>query len=116
MLFHNIGNNKKTEARAWRIRNILSTIKLIINKYSTSDEDEKVQLFEQAGRNFNITPISDWMASFTDEELENIMKEYPDLKDDWDDKYGDRINQLVLIGKNYRKQDILNSILECLEN
>lgn len=81
-----------------------------------SDEDAKVQLFEQAGRNFNVTPISDWMASFTDEELDNIMKEYPDLKDDWDEKYGDRINQLVLIGKNYRKQDILNSILECLEN
>lgn len=78
------------------------------------DEPDKIQLFEQAGRNFNITPLSEWMAAIPEEELNQIIENYPDLTDDWDKEYGDRINQLVLIGKNYRKSDILEKLVSCL--
>ncbi len=78
------------------------------------DEPDKIQLFEQAGRNFNITPLSEWMAAIPEEELNQIIENYPDVTDDWDKEYGDRINQLVLIGKNYKKSDILERLMACL--
>ena len=79
-----------------------------------ADDDTHIQLFEQAGRNASITEMSEWMASYPQEELDVMFENYPDLKDDWDEKYGDRINQLVFIGKGYRKPDILEKLQSCL--
>ena len=46
--------------------------------------------------------------------MDAILESYPDIKDDWDETYGDRINQLVFIGKGYRKADILKKLESCL--
>ncbi|MCR4605865.1 MAG: GTP-binding protein [Eubacterium sp.] len=77
-----------------------------------SDDDVHIQLFEQAGRNASVTEMSEWMAATPKEELDRILDDFPEIQDDWDDKYGDRINQLVFIGKDYTKSDILKR-LEC---
>ena len=79
-----------------------------------SDDEVHIQLFEQAGRNASITEMSEWMAFYPQEELDALVAEFPDLKDDWDKHYGDRINQLVFIGKNYTKADILSKLQSCL--
>ena len=79
-----------------------------------SDDDVHIQLFEQAGRNASVTELNEWLASCPPEEVEAIFENYPDLKDDWDDTYGDRINQLVFIGMNYKKADILARLESCL--
>ncbi|MBQ1536813.1 MAG: GTP-binding protein [Ruminococcus sp.] len=79
-----------------------------------ADDDVHIQLFEQAGRNASVTELNEWLASCPQEEVEAILESYPDLKDDWDDKYGDRINQLVFIGKGYKKADILAKLESCL--
>lgn len=80
-----------------------------------SDEDKSIQLFEQAGRNASVTPISEWTAAAPKEELDALLKEFPDLMDDWDEKYGDRINQVVFIGKDYKKSDIMERLQAALE-
>lgn len=36
-------------------------------------------------------------------------------KDDWDKRCGDRINQLVVIGKGFEKARIVSLLNECLE-
>ncbi|MCR4745122.1 MAG: GTP-binding protein [Lachnospiraceae bacterium] len=79
-----------------------------------SDDWDHVQLFEQAGRNSSITELSEWVSSWPEEELAPIVKDFPDLKDDWDDVYGDRCNQLVFIGKGYEKSDIVKLLYECI--
>ena len=79
-----------------------------------SDDNVHIQLFEQAGRNASVTELNEWLASCPEEEVEAILEAYPDIKDDWDDKYGDRINQLVFIGKGYKKADILTKLESCL--
>ncbi|MCR5105447.1 MAG: GTP-binding protein [Eubacterium sp.] len=81
-----------------------------------SDDDKHVQLFEQAGRNASITELSEWMAAWTNEELERIRNDFPDAFEDWDDEYGDRINQIVFIGKNYEKAEIEHMVNECLDD
>lgn len=79
-----------------------------------ADDDVHIQLFEQAGRNASVTELNEWLASCPQEELDMMFANYPDLKDDWDEQYGDRINQLVFIGKGYKKADILAKLENCL--
>ncbi len=81
-----------------------------------SDDDVHIQLFEQAGRNASVTEMTEWLAAIPKDELDALVEAYPDLMDEWDEKYGDRINQLVFIGKNYRKEAILQQLNSCLES
>ena len=55
------------------------------------------------------------MAAWSEEELTALEEDFPDLREDWDATYGDRINQLVFIGKGYEKQEILNLLNACIE-
>ncbi|MCR4834726.1 MAG: GTP-binding protein [Butyrivibrio sp.] len=81
-----------------------------------SDDWNHVNLFEQAGRNASITELSEWVSAWPEEELAPIAKDFPDLKDDWDEKYGDRCNQLVFIGKGYEKSEIVKKLYDCIES
>ena len=80
-----------------------------------SDDWDHVQLFEQAGRNASVTELSEWVSAWPDEELAPVLADFPDLRDDWDEVYGDRCNQLVFIGKGYEKAEIVKRIYECIE-
>ncbi len=80
-----------------------------------SDDWKHIQLFEQAGRNASITELSEWVSAWPEEELAPVIADYPDIKDDWDETYGDRCNQLVFIGKGYEKAEIVKLLNACLE-
>jgi G3E family GTPase len=80
-----------------------------------SDDWEHVQLFEQAGRNASITELSEWVSAWPKEELDKVVADFPDLTDDWDKTYGDRINQVVFIGKGFEKADIVKLLYDCIE-
>ena len=79
-----------------------------------SDDDVHVQLFEQAGRNAVVSKMSNWVASLSAEEQKNVFEEYPEVRDDWDEVYGDRMIQIVFIGKNIDKEHISAKISECI--
>jgi G3E family GTPase len=80
-----------------------------------SDDWKHVQLFEQAGRNASITELSEWVSAWTEDELDKLVNDYPDIKDDWDETYGDRCNQVVFIGKGYEKSEIVKLLYDCIE-
>ena len=80
-----------------------------------SDDNKHIQLFEQAGRNASITELTEWMAATPKEELDVLLSEFPEMQDDWDKTYGDRINQLVFIGKGYEKAEIVKQLAGCLD-
>ncbi len=77
-------------------------------------DDVHVHLFEQAGRNSSVTEVSNWVASMPPEEQEKVFEEFPDLKAEWHEKYGDRLNQLVFIGKDYDKDAFVKDLKACL--
>ncbi len=77
-------------------------------------DDKHIQLFEQAGRNSTVTEVSEWVASMPEEEQKAILKDFPDMLEEWDEKYGDRINQLVFIGKGYDKEKFLRELRDCI--
>ena len=80
-----------------------------------SDDWKHVQLFEQAGRNASITELSEWISAWPKEELDKVVSDFPDIKDDWDETYGDRCNQVVFIGKGYEKSEIVKLLYDCIE-
>ena len=78
------------------------------------DDDIHVHLFEQAGRNASVTSVSNWVASFSKEERERELADYPEAMTDWDEEYGDRLNQIVFIGKNINREKIIGLLEKCL--
>ena len=73
-----------------------------------------VQLFEQAGRNASITELSNWVAALPEEDQKEVFENYPEVLDEWDENYGDRMNQIVFIGKNYDKEKIISALDSCV--
>lgn len=73
-----------------------------------------VHLFEQAGRNSSITEVSNWVDSMPEEEKKAALEEFPELLDTWHEEYGDRLNQLVFIGRDYDKNAVLKKLQACL--
>ena len=78
------------------------------------DDDIHVQLFEQAGRNASVTIVSNWLAAFGEKERDREMREHPEIMEDWDEKYGDRLNQIVFIGKNLNRGQIISRLRTCV--
>ena len=80
-----------------------------------SDAPADMQLFEQAGRNCSVTEISVWVASLDSHDQQNVLENNPDIREKWDKTYGDRMNQLVFIGKDYDEALIRRQLSGCLE-
>jgi len=80
-----------------------------------SDDWNHVQLFEQAGRNASVTELSEWVSAWEEDELDKLVKDFPDIMDDWDETYKDRCNQVVFIGKGYEKAEIVKLLYDCIE-
>ncbi len=79
-----------------------------------SDDDIHVQLFEQAGRNSSITEVSNWIAAFNQKEQKEVFKEYPEVLEEWDVTYGDRMNQIVFIGRGFDEAKIRKQLEHCI--
>jgi G3E family GTPase len=71
-------------------------------------------LFSQAGPSIQLEPVSYWIASLPSEQQAQYFEENPELRDDWDEKYGDRKNELVLIGIDMDKNLVKASLERCL--
>ncbi len=71
-------------------------------------------LLSQAGPSVSIEPISYWVDSLSKREKERILKNNPNLREDWDESYGDRKTNLVFIGVDLPKEAIIKELDECL--
>ena len=72
-------------------------------------------LFEQAGKNVTLEVTSKWIAAYDMNKQEKILLQYPEVKKDWDPVYGDRINELVIIGKDYDMKKITELFDSCID-
>ena len=80
-----------------------------------SDADANVQLFEQAGRNSSVMTVAYWIDALEEKQKQEYLEYNPDVKEAWDDEFGDRVNQLVIIGKGYNKDAIQAELMKCLD-
>jgi len=78
------------------------------------DEPEICYVFEQAGRQVSLRNAGQWYATMPKDELEQLMSQQPDLRRDWDEQYGDRMQKLVFIGQHLDHQAITDALDFCL--
>lgn len=79
-----------------------------------SNDNDMSYLFEQAGRQMQLSQTGYWIATAPKEELRQIIAENPEIMDDWDEEVGDRMVKLVFIGKNMDKNKIISELNECI--
>ena len=80
------------------------------------DEPDTCYLFEQSGRQFNITNAGQWYATMPKDELEQFKERNPSVRKDWDEQYGDRMQKIVFIGQDMDRKAIEAELDKCLEN
>ena len=80
-----------------------------------AEEYDMCYLFEQAGRQFNMRQAGEWFATMPKEELMQMMANDAQLRHDWDDQYGDRMQKLVFIGQHMDKKAITEALDFCLQ-
>ena len=77
-------------------------------------EEEVCYVFEQAGRQVSLRNAGQWYATMPQDELQEMMMQNPQLRRDWDDQYGDRMQKLVFIGQHLDKEQITRDLDFCL--
>ena len=82
--------------------------------YFSNNRDMSI-LFEQAGRQKQLSQAGLWYATASEEELIKLMQEEPGLLRDWDEKYGDRMQKIVFIGQHLDKEQLTRDLDACLE-
>ena len=80
-----------------------------------AEEYDMCYLFEQAGKQFNLKRAGEWFATMPKEELMQLMADDAQLRHDWDDQYGDRMQKLVFIGQHLDTKAIKAALDKCLQ-
>ena len=79
-----------------------------------SDEQDVCYVFEQAGRQTTVRNAGSWFATMPKRELEMMLERDANLRRDWDEVYGDRMQKIVFIGQNLDKALIKKEMDACL--
>lgn len=80
-----------------------------------AEEYDMCYLFEQAGRQFNLRRAGEWFATMPKEELMQLMADDAQLRKDWNEQYGDRMQKLVFIGQHLDTQALKTALDKCLQ-
>lgn len=79
-----------------------------------ADEKDVSYIFEQAGKQIQASMSGKWVASATKAQQKELIRRNPKIKEDWDEKYGDRIDKIVIIGQDLDKEKITKLLDDCL--
>lgn len=71
-----------------------------------SDEDDMAYVFETSGRQISAGASGRWLASCPKAEQEEVLAQEPKLRAEWDEKVGDRMIKLCVIGQKLDKKQI----------
>ena len=79
-----------------------------------AEDPNTAYIFEQSGRQKSATDDGKWISCFPERERKQILQMNPDIAAAWDEKYGDRINKIVFIGRNMNKAEIIKALDDCI--
>ncbi len=78
------------------------------------EDKDWAYMLEQAGKQVQATDYAEWIASAPIAVQKKALSEDPQLRKEWDEKYGDRMIKLVFIGQKLDKEKITRELDECL--
>ncbi len=79
-----------------------------------SDEEEMAYVFETSGRQIQAGYSGQWVAAAPASEQKKILAANPQIKAEWDEKVGDRMIKLCIIGQKLDKKKISEELDACL--
>lgn len=79
-----------------------------------AENNNDAYMFEQAGKQINISNAGQWVATAPRKVRAKMMKEDSTLVNDWDEEVGDRMIKVVFIGHDMDKEAIIESLDKCL--
>ncbi len=79
-------------------------------------EEDTCYLFEQAGKQVSLSNAGQWYATMPEEELRGFLARNPNVAQEWDEYYGDRMQKIVFIGQNLDRKLIASELDLCLED
>lgn len=80
-----------------------------------SDETDMAYVFETSGRQISAGASGTWLAAASKKEQEEVLAQEPKMRAEWDEKVGDRMIKLCIIGQKMDKAKItaeLDSLLD----
>lgn len=80
-----------------------------------SDEQNMAYVFETSGRQISAGASGIWLAAASKKEQDEVLASEPKVRAEWDEKVGDRMVKLCIIGQNLDKAKIteeLDSLLD----
>ena len=79
-----------------------------------ADDPNMAYVFEQAGKQVHVQENGLFVASAPEREREMIIRENPEIMDDWDDEVGDRMTKLCIIGRHMNRAAVEAGFDSCL--
>ncbi|KRF60321.1 cobalamin biosynthesis protein CobW [Bacillus sp. Soil768D1] len=79
-----------------------------------ASRNDTAGLLSQAGPSLMIQGAGKWIAAYPKDEQQQILQDEPELLKSWDELYGDRMTELVMIGIQMKQQEIENELDQCL--
>ncbi|WP_342718936.1 GTP-binding protein [Bacillus paramycoides] len=79
-----------------------------------ASRNNMIGLLSQAGSSITIQGAGEWIAALPETERNQIITEEPEVLKNWDERYGDRITELVFIGIDMNRSVIEQSLDDCL--
>lgn len=80
-----------------------------------SDEDDMAYVLETSGRQIQAGYSGNWLASCPPAEQKKVLAEEPEMRKDWDEKVGDRMIKMVVIGRHLDREQIEKDLDACLD-
>lgn len=79
-----------------------------------SSRNDVAANISQAGTSIQMGPAGYWVAALPEADKQQILNDEPDLLKEWDLTWGDRMNEIVMIGIDMDKEDIIQAMDDCL--
>ncbi len=80
------------------------------------ENPDTAYIFEQSGKQKTTTDDGEWIAALPEDYRKEILEMNPDIAQEWDSVYGDRINKLVFIGRKMDKEGIIRALDDCISD